>query len=381
MWIESSKNVFTYANGSVGLRFNVTVWLNMSVDVLAVQVALHYNRTQLKCTQAEYTIGAIGEYFSGHTILAVGPFIDTGGLGNGSIGAVETCYLPPGDYVSGPHSGSLLWAEFEILCVPTNGDLTSKFDISTEYQAGNTFVLDPTGWNMIPLTPFDGDYLFLDRSMFAEFNSFVFTQEHVRVIYPSDNPSKPLGRHWASTSDWTASAYVTTKLSPYIWEGLDTSIYLVDQTSGNPIAAPGIGIASLGGPIVNVPVYYYEVNKIAPVIHVDTPGARGPGEPWSLWYYKNGTSITATAAGIDEHNDFFLVEVFRDGGGRNVLLAYGISGKGTYAAGKYFNSALFPDIASNNLSWIIVKWNDTNNDGFVNGPNDGDAYTVIASGS
>jgi hypothetical protein len=213
---------------------------------------------------------------------------------------------------------------------------------------------------------------------FSDFQE-VFVQNDVRVVYPSENPSKPLTRHWASVSDWTASAFVTTKLAS-IMEGFDTDDNFVDQTSGKPTGNQGIGIVSFGGPIVNVAVYYYELNKVAPVLHVDTPGARGAGEPWSLWYYANGTSITATAAGIDEHNDHFLIEVFKDGDGRNVLLAYGISGKGTYAAGKYFHYVMYPNIASYNVSWMIVKWEDTNMDGFVNAPDDGDTYTPIASG-
>jgi hypothetical protein len=205
----------------------------------------------------------------------------------------------------------------------------------------------------------------------------LFAYNHTHVIYPSENPTKPLSRHWASTSDWTSSAFLTTKLTNYT-EGFDTDSNFVNQTSGKPTGAQGTGIVSFGGPIVNVPVYYYEVNKIAPVLHVDTPGARGAGEPWSLWYYQNGTSITQTAAGIDEHNDYFLIEVFKDSDGRNVLFAYGISGKGTYAAGKYFHN-IYPDVSSKTIAWTIVKWEDTNMDGFVNGPNDGDTYTVIAS--
>jgi hypothetical protein len=217
-----------------------------------------------------------------------------------------------------------------------------------------------------------------DASTLSDFSS-LFAQNDVRVIYPSDGTSKPLGCHWASTSDWTASAFVTTKLSQYT-EGTDTMNSFVNQTSGKPAGDQGIGIISVGGPFVNVPVYYYELTKIAPIIHCDTPGSHEPGEPWSLWYYANGTSITATAAGIDEHNDFFLIEVFKDSDGRNVLLAYGISGKGTYAAGKYFHSAIYPNIASYNSGWIIVKWEDTNADGFVNGPGDGDTYTVVVTG-
>jgi C1A family cysteine protease len=212
----------------------------------------------------------------------------------------------------------------------------------------------------------------------SDFNS-LFAQNNVQVIYPSDNTSKPLGRHWASTSDWTASAFLTTKLS-HSTEGTDAMSSFVNQTSGKPVGHQGVGIISFGGPFVNVPVYYYELTKTAPIIHCSTPGSHELNEPWSLWYYANGTSITATAADVDEHNDFFLIEVFQDMDGRYVLLAYGISGKGTYAAGKYFHSTIYPNITSYNFSWIIVKWEDTNADGFVNSPNDGDTYTIMASG-
>jgi hypothetical protein len=212
------------------------------------------------------------------------------------------------------------------------------------------------------------------------FSSFglVFTCNFTHVIYPSENPVKPLGRSWASTSDWTASAFVTTKLTNYT-EGFDTDSNFVNQTSGNPTGSEGQGIVTFGGPIVNVAVYYYEVNKVAPVIHCETAGAPGPGEPWSLWYYQNGTSITQTAAGIDEHNDYFLIEIFEDGEGRNVFIAYGISGKGTYAAGKYFHS-IYPTMNSSTSQWVIVKWEDSNGDGFVNEPSDGDTYTVVTFG-
>jgi hypothetical protein len=245
-----------------------------------------------------------------------------------------------------------------------------------------THILKVTAWDNVGNAAVkNSNFLYMNNHENLSISNFntSFANQFVRVTYPSDNPLKPLSRHWASTSDWTASAFLTTKLTNST-EGFDTDSNFVNQTSGKPIGAQGTGIVSFGGPIVNVPVYYYEVNKVAPVLHVDTPGARGAGEPWSLWYYQNGTSITATAAGIDEHNDYFLIEVFKDSNGRNVLFAYGIGGKGTYAAGKYFHYTMYPNIQSYNVGWIIVKWEDTNMDGFVNGPDDGDTYTSIASG-
>lgn len=215
-----------------------------------------------------------------------------------------------------------------------------------------------------------------DSIVFSDFSS-LFVANNVRIVYPSDGSMKILGRYPASTSDWLASAFLTIRLVTFA-EGLDTDSGFVDQTSGVPLGSRGIGIVSFGGPVVSVPVYYYELYKIAPVIYCYIPGSHVPSEPWSLWYYANGTCIAATATGIDDHHDLFLIEIFKDSEGRNVIIAYGVSGKGTYAAGKYFNY-IFPNLASYNVNWIIVKWEDTNGDGFVNAPDQGDTYTVIAS--
>jgi len=230
-----------------------------------------------------------------------------------------------------------------------------------------------TAWGELPF----GFYAIKrDRSDFSTF--FVYNQ--VRLIYASQTGPKPLGRYPATVSDWLASAFVSTKLKSFT-EGLDTDGNFVDQTTGRPLGDPGVGIVSFGGPVVNVPVYYYEVNKIAPVIYCGVPGARGPGQPWSQWYLANGMAITEAAMGTDEHNDLFLIEMFNDCNDRHIFNAYGIDWRGTYAAGKFFESVYLPNLAIFTKSWIIVKWEDTNDDGFVNGPYDGDTYVILASGN
>jgi hypothetical protein len=167
MWVEPSSITFTNVNGSIGQKFNMTLWLNMTKDVFNYQVALRYNRTQLKCLRVIPTARPTSVYMSsapsGTTFSKV---IDTSFLGNGSILASETCSAP--DYIPGPNSGSLFWAEFQIMVLPTSGNFTSKFDISTEYLpggAGNTWahMRDPdTGeehyWD---INTFDAVYTFI----------------------------------------------------------------------------------------------------------------------------------------------------------------------------------------------------------------------------
>jgi hypothetical protein len=155
MWAEPSSKVFTTTNASIGTTFNVTIWLNMTEDIFAYQVGLKYNRTQLLCTRAGYTAGATSVYFQGHTTSSPPPTIDSGALGNGSVLAFETVLGT--DNVTGPHSGSVVWAEFSILMVPTSGILTSKFDITSTYPK-KTWVEDPD-LIFISIATFDGTFI------------------------------------------------------------------------------------------------------------------------------------------------------------------------------------------------------------------------------
>jgi hypothetical protein len=166
MWVESypSPLSFSTATTSVGAKFNITVCLNVTEDVTNWQVALHYNRIQLKCLRALPTASPTSEYMSGAPSgTSFLKAIDTSFLGNGSILASEACFAP--EYISGPHSGTLFWAEFEILIGPdkVNTVLTSMIDISTEYQAngaGNTWVHDSSTDTYWGLTCSDAIYTF-----------------------------------------------------------------------------------------------------------------------------------------------------------------------------------------------------------------------------
>ncbi|MGD0029357.1 MAG: dockerin type I domain-containing protein [Candidatus Bathyarchaeia archaeon] len=160
MWIEPSSVVFDTTNASLGQTFNITVWMNITENVFAYQVGLHYNRTQLKCTRAGYTAGATSQFFVGHTTNSPPAVIDTSSLGNGSVLGFET--LSGSDQVTGPHSASLMWAEFQILIVPASGNLTSKFDITKE-TPDNNWVWDEN-LNTLTVTPYNANYAFIGPS-------------------------------------------------------------------------------------------------------------------------------------------------------------------------------------------------------------------------
>jgi murein DD-endopeptidase MepM/ murein hydrolase activator NlpD len=154
MWVEPAT--ITFENESAtGRKFNITVSLNMTVDIFAYQTVLYYNRTYLKCTSAGFTAGAKSEYFAGHgSTLSIS--IDSTAYGNGSVLGYETCSSP--DFIDGPHQGTLMWMEFQVVKVPLeNESFTSKFDISTEYPSPrqNTFVEAPNG-DYLNFTTYDG---------------------------------------------------------------------------------------------------------------------------------------------------------------------------------------------------------------------------------
>jgi hypothetical protein len=208
-----------------------------------------------------------------------------------------------------------------------------------------------------------------------------FASAHVKVIYPSANSQKPLGCASAMVSDWLASAFVSTKLSDFE-EGFDTNGNFVHQTMGYPLGSAGTGIVSFGGPIVNPVVKYAESDStLGPdrtPIKYSTSGQNCVFQHW------NGNSISGATlpfSVINHDQDMFVIETYEDGAGRNILLCYGFGWQGTYAAGKYFEGEIFPNLESFAYSWIIVKWQDTNGDGLVNHPGQGDTYTLIAQGN
>jgi hypothetical protein len=151
MWIDPPTLTLNNPSVNPNQMFNVTVWLNMTEDIFNYQVGIKYNRTLLMCTRAGFTAGATSAYCAGHTTTAPSPVIDTSSLQNGSILATET--LLGADNVSGPHSGSLIWAEFEVLnfTIPTGQTVTTTFDINSTYTSGDTYVYD-TNLNTLNLT-------------------------------------------------------------------------------------------------------------------------------------------------------------------------------------------------------------------------------------
>ncbi|MBD3204872.1 DUF3131 domain-containing protein [Candidatus Bathyarchaeota archaeon] len=203
----------------------------------------------------------------------------------------------------------------------------------------------------------------------------MFEENSVSMIYPSDDPGKPLVLGPAMLSDWTASGLVYTKLGN-VSEGVDTNPLFVDQATGRPYGDTGEGVITFGGPDVNLVTYWAEVSGSAPIHFVI-------GADSFSFEEKDGTIIPGAELPISVINfdeDMFVIEVFQDEDLRNFMVIQGFGWKGSYAGGKFFDRQIYPNIDDYYSQWVIVKWEDTNSDGFVNAPGDGDTYTVIAEG-
>jgi hypothetical protein len=180
-------------------------------------------------------------------------------------------------------------------------------------------------------------------------------------------------------SDWLSSAFISTKLEN-AEEGTDTNSAFVNPISGKLIGDANTGVISFGGSVVNSIVSRAENGATtaadrAPIKFYANAGA-------FYFQHYDGASITDAnlpASVINNDQDMFIIESYVYSNGRYTLLCYGFGWKGTYAAGKYFETEIYPNLSYYPYSWIIVKWEDTNANGLVNTIADGDTYTLIAT--
>jgi hypothetical protein len=166
MWIEPSEIDVT--GMSVGDRFNVTVWLNVSVNCGAWQFYLIYNKQQLNVTKYGLTgTGGARSQFFENTGTATWGMVSSEGDHN----ATHKYIMIGESWKSGPFgtgAGSLAWIEFEIKTQPPEGgELTSILDIASGHHppTSDTCALDPN-MKEIPLNVWN-------TPIIPEFNSIV----------------------------------------------------------------------------------------------------------------------------------------------------------------------------------------------------------------
>ena len=142
MWIEPS--IIDISGMSVGDRFNVTVWVNVTVDCAGWQFAMLYDTRYLNATRAGYTgsDGTRSQFFEQSGTVSMMPLTPTlynpyNETHNYVLhGEVWSPMIPGNPYATG--TGSLSWIEFQIIAEPP---FTTTLDIETLYPA-KTYIAD-----------------------------------------------------------------------------------------------------------------------------------------------------------------------------------------------------------------------------------------------
>ena len=141
----------------------------------------------------------------------------------------------------------------------------------------------------------------------------------------------------------------------------DTDPNVIDTRTGQ-IKLQDQTIVLFGGPIVNAAVNYYEKNRIAPLYWRSVSNT-------FYWHTSDGTRLDETSMRFSEidagSQDMFIVESFIDNSGNRVFIVYGYGWRGTFAAGLFFPSVVYPNIDSYLNSWYVYRWQDANGDKFV----------------
>jgi hypothetical protein len=130
MWIEPSN--LTIAE--VGDKFNVTVFVNVTLMSFAWQVKLCFNSTFFKATKIGYTNENKSDFFTEYSPIPVTPTINN-----------EEGYILHGESLLGndekaPGYGSLIWIEFNLTQIPPQNRSTIFFSIP---YGIDTFILTP----------------------------------------------------------------------------------------------------------------------------------------------------------------------------------------------------------------------------------------------
>ncbi len=159
MWTEPSLVDLSTATVSVGYKFNVTVWINLTETSASWQFVLAYDKSQLNATRAGYTgpAGAQSDFFSGLTTMKLSASFSV-------YNATHNYVLCAESWMDGPYRdpgyGSLEWVEFQVMVVPPSGQTyTSLIWLVDVYPGGSqdTYAQDPSS-NKIALNAFGTTY-------------------------------------------------------------------------------------------------------------------------------------------------------------------------------------------------------------------------------
>ena len=144
MWTEPSLVDLSTATVSVGYKFNITVWINLTLTSASWQFVLAYNYSQLNATRAGYTADTHSDFFNGLANVALAPSFGAYNATHNAVLCAESLMLAS----RVPGYGSLEWVEFQVMAAPPSGQtFTSIIGLTDVYPggSGDTYAQDPVG--------------------------------------------------------------------------------------------------------------------------------------------------------------------------------------------------------------------------------------------
>jgi hypothetical protein len=145
IWVEPLLIDLSTPPVSVGYKFNVTVFINLTVSSASWEFKLAYNKNHLNATGTGYTAGAKSDFFRNLTTLSLTPLFGSLNATHDYVLSAEAWLMGP---TRGPGYGSLSWVEFEVTAVPPSGEnYTSAIALTDLYPEGTqeTYAQQPDG--------------------------------------------------------------------------------------------------------------------------------------------------------------------------------------------------------------------------------------------
>ena len=194
----------------------------------------------------------------------------------------------------------------------------------------------------------------------------------------ASNPhgSKPPGVGYQAGRDTTPLGFLSGMLTNSQPTVFDTNTGYV-ASNGRPTTTIPL-IFVIGGGDVNAVTNYYETTSS---ILEQTPLTWSQiGSNW-VWTDRGDTQVasvsTSSVAIPPGNSDVFVIEVLKDTSGRRVVILYGTTYLGTWAAAWYLKNVIYPNISTYTHSFYVVQWTDANGD-FT--PDGGDTFAILAQG-
>ncbi|MDH5461830.1 MAG: hypothetical protein OEX09_06390 [Candidatus Bathyarchaeota archaeon] len=159
MWIEPSTVTLSTENieHRIGYRFNVTVWVNLTVTCASWEFVMLYNKAHLNAVGCDYTLDHTSQFFENITTIPLIPSFTHHNSTHDLVLHAE-CWGMVGSFRN-PGYGSLAWVEFEVVAEPAPGEtLTSLLSISALYPY-ETYVQKPDQ-NEVSLCVYNCRYTF-----------------------------------------------------------------------------------------------------------------------------------------------------------------------------------------------------------------------------